>query len=243
MMHEWSLFLFTLSLHIAAGGVISLALVDRFGSKPASFFEMSLFCALALAGSSFSLIHLGDMSGAYRAFFHPDASWLSREAWSIGIFTGIAAICAFQLWRGVQYRTALAGAACCGLLAIFASAAVYASTVMVKWQMMNPYMEFSGASLLLGPSLVAVMRSGNDKDLRVLGMLFSCGVVLFVLNTGISGNFAGGTLNMARLILAGGGIAAVFFALASTDRRGIAMLAAFFLLAGEGLGRYAFFLE
>ncbi|MDR2055214.1 MAG: dimethyl sulfoxide reductase anchor subunit [Desulfovibrio sp.] len=242
-MHEWSLFLFTLALHISAGGILSLTLVDRFGTSGARLSEASFFCVLAVTGSIFSFAHLGDIPGAYRALFNPGSSWLSREAWLVGIFVCTTALCAFQIWRKAHYRLFLSAAACFGILATFASSSVYAGAVTQKWQSANPVMEFYGAAFLLGPVLVAITRSGNGKDLNILSAVFGCGVILFVLNVGLSGGLHSGALIIARFLLVAIGIVVSHHALASAKSNKLAMLATFFLVLGEGLGRYVFFME
>jgi DMSO reductase anchor subunit len=241
-MYEWSLLLFTLALHIAVGGMVSLALVDRFGSVKAAFAEVVPFCAVAVLGSFFSLSHLGDMPGAYRALFNPGSSWLSKEAWSAAAFIGTTCFCTLQLWRKARYRYLLIIAACFGLFAVFASSAVYADTVMEKWKQTSPFMEFYGTAFLLGPVLVSVLRTNNKRDMYILSLLFACGVILFILNAGTSGGAAGGPLNIARFALAAVGIAAVFFSLGAEGRKNVAVPAVLFLTLGEGIGRYIFFM-
>jgi anaerobic dimethyl sulfoxide reductase subunit C (anchor subunit) len=243
-MNEWSLLLFTLALQAAVGGVVALALVDRLGSGRIGYPELGFFSAVAAAGAIFSLTHLGDMFGAYRALLHVSSSWLSREAWLVGAFVGLTALCAFLTWREKMPSFLLPLAALAGVLLVFASARVYAGTAMEKWTSVCPYADFFATALLVGPFLVGCWRRGDSSDLRILRTLFSLGAILFILNAGFFGGAGREPVAAARFVLTALGLVAGFRVLfADAPLRGMAVAGALFLIIlGEGLGRYMFFL-
>ncbi len=242
-MNEWSLLLFTLALQIAAGGVIALALVDRLGSDAVSFAEIACFTGIALLGMAFSLTHLGDMAGAYRALYHPGTSWLSREVWLAGVFAGLALFCSYRARNGSGFGLPLTLAALAGLLLLYASSAVYAASAVAKWNTRCPYAEFFASALLLGPFLAARRRRGNSGDMRIVQTLFSLGVILLLVNAGFFGSAPRDALTAARFGLAGLGIVLAFRVLFTEKGGTPACLAAVCLILGEGLGRYMFFAE
>lgn len=242
-MNEWSLLLFTLALQIAVGGVAALALIGRLGSGRVGYCELGFFCLIAMAGSVFSLTHLGDMFGAYRALLHVTTSWLSREAWLTGAFVGLTALCVFLTWRGKMKPFLLPLAAALGILLLLVSARVYAGSVMEKWTSVCPYADFFAASLLIGPFLVGCWRRDNPSDLRILRLLFGLGVVLFVLNVGFFGGGLREPIAAVRLVLTALGFIAGFRVLFSgVSLKGTAAAGALLLIVGEGIGRYMFFM-
>ena len=243
-MHEWSLLLFTLSLQIAAGGVLSLAVVQYLGGNKASSREITFFAAVACVGASFSLTHLGDMFGAYRALYNFGSSWLSREAWIAGAFAGTTALCALLAWRGKRWNALLAVAALLGLAAVHASSAVYSGTVMEKWTGAGPSAEFFASAFLVGPFLVALPRLENRRDVALLGSLGAAGLILLMAGSGFLRGNAYPALTAARFLVAGIGVVAAVFVLASSRTgKAIAAFAVVCLVLGEGLGRYIFFME
>ncbi|MDR2503267.1 MAG: dimethyl sulfoxide reductase anchor subunit [Deltaproteobacteria bacterium] len=241
-MNEWSLIIFTLALQIAAGGVAALALTERLGGGRAGYAALGLFAALGAAGLFFSLTHLGDMTGAYRALTHVSTSWLSREAWLALVFVGLTILCAFWARQGKTTACLLPLAALAGVLFVFASAAVYAESVMEKWTSICPYADFFAATLLTGPLLAACLRRDDGSGLCVLRALFSLGVILFVLNIGFFGSTPQAPLALVRLGLTALGLVAGLGALlAAAPARRAAVAGVVLLVLGEGAGRYMFF--
>jgi anaerobic dimethyl sulfoxide reductase subunit C (anchor subunit) len=241
-MNEWSLLLFTLALQIAVGGMVALALVDLLGSGRVGYPELGFFSAIAIAGSAFSLTHLGDMFGAYRALLHVSTSWLSRETLLAVIFVILTLLSAFLAWRGRPKAFLPPLAALAGILFVFASARVYAETALDKWTSICPYADFFAATLLIGPLLAGCRRRGDASDLRILRVLFSLGAILFVLNVGFFGGLRE-PIAATRLILTAFGLIAGFRVLfAGASPRAVALAGALLLILGEGMGRYMFFL-
>lgn len=243
-MHEWSLLLFTLSLQIAAGGFTALAVVQYLGREKAFFKEIALFAAIGAVGACFSLTHLGDMFGAYRALYNLGTSWLSREVWLAGAFAGAAALGAFSAWRGNIRSGLLAAVTLLGLAAVYASSAVYASTIMDKWAAGNPYLEFFASTLLIGPVIVALPRLGSSRDLMLIGAVIALGTILLLLNAGMNGGGNIPSITMPRFLVVSLGIAAAAFTMsAHKSQTLLGVFAVTCLVLGEGLGRYLFFME
>ena len=242
-MHEWSLLLFTLFVQIAAGGITALALVQTFGSKDASLKEIGFFALIAGIGACFSLTHLGDMFGAYRALYNPASSWLSREAWVTGAFAGAVVLCAFLAWRGKSWSKLLMSTAILGLVAVYASSAVYASTVMEKWRASSPCVEFFASTFLIGPFIVAFSRRTQRRDLFLTGGLSALGLLLLILNLGMYGGTYDSAFAAVRFLAIGiGFVTAIFTMLGPKHAAPVGVFATVCLVLGEGLGRYLFFM-
>ncbi|SBW00658.1 putative DMSO reductase anchor subunit [uncultured delta proteobacterium] len=241
-MNEWSLLIFTLALQVAVGGVVALALVDRLGSGRAGSRELGLFAVIAVAGSVFSLTHLGDMAGAYRALLHVSSSWLSREALLVVAFASLTVLAALFARKGNMTAILLPLAAIAGILLVFVSARVYAGTVVPKWTSSCPYADFFAAALLTGPFLVGCWRHDDPSDLRILRVLFGLGAVLFILNAGFFGGGVREPIAVARFLLAALGLVAGFRVLfGGASLPGVAAAGVVLLVLGEGVGRYMFF--
>ena len=237
-MHEWPLLLFTILLQTAAGGFAALCLMGKPDDKTK---ESLVLSAVAIAAVGCSLAHLGDMAGAYRALSNVASSWLSREVWLAGGFVACAVLACVRACGG---RAGLLFflAACLGLLAVYASSAVYATTAIDKWAQGRPALAFFASTFLLGPALLPLIRSCSPKELRVIALLIGLGVVFLLASIGFSTAEPG--MAFVRCLLSAVGILLAFFIFIRQGRlRLAASLSLLCLLAGEALGRYSFFME
>ena len=237
-MHEWPLLLFTILLQTAAGGFAALCLMGKTDDKTR---EALLFSALALAAVCCSLAHLGDMFGAYRALSNVASSWLSREVWLAGGFV-VCGVLACARARGGRAWPLFFLAACVGLLAVYASSAVYSTTPIDKWAQGQPALAFFASTFLLGPALLPLIRPCSPGELRVIAALFGVGIVCLLAGIGFSTAEPG--MAFVRYLLSAIGILLAFSIFIGQARLKIAAsLALLCLFAGEVLGRYAFFLD
>ncbi|MDR2820476.1 MAG: dimethyl sulfoxide reductase anchor subunit [Desulfovibrio sp.] len=240
-MSEWSLLFFTLALQVAAGTFIALALKENLGGTATRCAEIVTATIVALVGVIFSFTHLGDISGAFHALSNVGTSWLSREIWLVIVFILLALICIQRVKQSARVKMPLVLVALTGVLAVYASAAVYANTVMEQWVTRCPYADFFATTLLLGPILAAGLCA-EHKDIQVLRLLFALGVFLFIVNVGFYGSSLQGLIAVARLTLTALGILVGFWTLCGSSIKKMAYVAVAVLLLGEGMGRYIFFM-
>lgn len=118
---------------------------------------------LAAAGlaTGVTLFHLGQPQAFYRATGNVFRSWLSREALLFGGFTGLAGLHWLLRLTGIAPAAAagLAGAAiAAGLLAVLATARVYAIPTRPAWGHWTGQVLFWLTLLTFGPALAAVFR-------------------------------------------------------------------------------------
>ena len=235
-MHHWPLFLFTLALQIAAGGFLTLALAPSQEKSNAK--ACVSLAACAVFGTLCSLAHLGDMFGAYRALANIGSSWLSREVWLVSIFTLLALFSAYQAKRETLRKGLLWATAGCGLLAVGASGAVYATTAMPQWSVFAefPYLAFFASTLLLGPGLVFLLQ---QKTTTIGTILMASGGLLLLLSASYGSPSA---LAVIRFLLAGLGLCLMLIGSGKQPDK-FAPLALVLLVLSEGIGRYLFFSE
>ena len=236
-MHHWPLLLFTLALQISAGGFLALALLALRQEK-STWKECAYLAACAVFGTLCSMAHLGDMFGAYRALANVGSSWLSREVWLVSIFTILALLSAYQAKRKIVSKGLLWVTACFGLLGVFASCAVYATTSMPQWTLFAqfPYLAFFASTLLLGPSLVFLLRT---QATTIVTLLIALGAVLLLLSASY---VPPSSFSFLRFLIAGLGIVGMVFGIYKRPDS-LAPASLILVAVGEGMGRYLFFAE
>ncbi|MFZ5817218.1 MAG: dimethyl sulfoxide reductase anchor subunit family protein [Bacillota bacterium] len=225
---------------------------------------------VALVGLLASLLHLGRPALAITAMRNLSSSWLSREIlFSGGFFVLLVASVALDrspaARKVLHLLTAVAGVG-----AIFSMTMVYQMSMRPAWQGWATHFAFCGTALLLGMGLAAGLvaffgrdnpQVGADLHLLVGGavLLLIVGMAaypLYLASLAVAGPAAeqslhllGGEYSAALVIRWGltlaGGVVPLVLAwrrlAAGRASTGLVYTALAFLLAGELLGRYLFY--
>lgn len=183
---EWPLLTFTLLTQLAVGAYIFFVIIRAFNKKLGNnlginvtkrgIFLVGPVTALALV---FSVFHLGNPLGAYRALLNFDSSWLSREIVFTGLFLGLWLISYFLERRGkwnqpLGWITSIAG-----LAAIFCMASIYTSSIKPAWTDVNTYIAFFGTTILFGvvTSMIFILLSKEEKTEGLTSIIKGIGLV------------------------------------------------------------------
>lgn len=262
-MQEMPLVLFTVFSQLAAGGVVTLWLLDRAGRiKPATgkFLSGSLMVITALS-LALSFLHLGHPLYAFRALTNLSSSWLSREAALFTIFL-VMLLFYYRQWDKASANNRKNMGiitASFALLAVLSSGMVYTLPAVPAWNNFSPLFFFLLTAALLGPMYVGVMtvlKEGEIFNLSIysslvigiyavgfllyLSVLLSGGLVQYLTGVRIIGSFAFWLHALLSWL-----IPLVIFSIFLYRKRKLSfnyLAAAFFLtLAGEILGRGLFY--
>ena len=156
----------------------------------------------------------------------------------MSIFTILAIWSAYQAKLHAASTGALLATAICGLLAVGASCAVYATTSMPQWSLFEqyPYLAFFASTFLLGPSLVFLLRTNETV---IVAVLIAIGG-LFLLQS--ASYVPPSSFSLIRFFIAGFGIVGMLFVICKKYEK-LAPVALLLLVLGEGMGRYIFFAD
>lgn len=169
-MEELALIIFTICLQ-AAIGMICFAAVVKFLNKKAVLRTTIVSAAiLSVFGLLASFLHLGQPLHAANALAHFTTSWLSREIWLTGAFTGLIVVAALLILvkpaaQGVV-RMLLAVAALIGLLDVYAMASVYTFSGIAAWHSGSVTVEFYAAALSMGAVLFLALGGAEAAEIR-----------------------------------------------------------------------------
>ncbi len=113
---------------------------------------------LGLLGLGAAVLHLGRPQYAFRSIIGLGTSWLSREILAFGVFALLATIYAAWPWIGGEESGGAPGlraavglaAAGCGVVAVFCSVMIYASTRRPFWSFAGTAFKFFLTSAMLG---------------------------------------------------------------------------------------------
>ena len=167
-MSEMPLVFFTVLSQLAAGGIITVWLLEVTGKKlsiatgklaTASFLMLSGFSILI------SLFHLGHPLEIYKVVLNLGSSWLSREAVIFFLLLVLLAIYYFQWKEGREKNRRLLGGitALIALLAVISSAMIYVLPARPAWNNFSTVAFFLLTSALLGPLYVGMLFTLKDK--------------------------------------------------------------------------------
>jgi formate dehydrogenase iron-sulfur subunit len=258
---HWPLVFMLVLTQLSAGAFAALWILDTL--RGAASGSTALLGSLALAGISLgaATLHLGRPIYAWRALKGLRRSWLSREVLSLSIFAGVAALYAGMLFLH------LPGSAAVGLMTILwasigvtCSARIYMVPARPAWNSRYTIADFFSTALFLGPLFVRAldMQSLNGLDrtwlaraavaggaaqlvTQVLKFLWLTRSEQFELRA--SALLLSGRLQRAFLTRLGLLIAAGIVLPLVTDSAPAAMLAMILGVAGEGVGRWLFFVS
>lgn len=159
---EWSLVVFTILGQMAVGSFLVFLVTYFFASRKAGRVEaerLSDYALLAigpvlLLGMGASILHLGNVSNAYRAVANLDSSWLSREILFGVLFAVVGGVFGIAQWRkfgpfALRIVVALI-AAVMGIALVTSMSAVYMLPTQPPWNTWATPMGFTVTTLLLG---------------------------------------------------------------------------------------------
>ncbi len=164
-MNELALIIFSICIQ-AAVGIMVFACVAKYLNKD-GVFRSAIFTAagLAVIGLLASLLHLGQPLKALNSLAHFSTSWLSREIWFTGAFTGITFIAALLILFKPAAKSAIRAlvtlAALIGLGDVYVMTAVYASSSVPAWNSSGLFVEFYAAAITMGAALFLAL-SGTE---------------------------------------------------------------------------------
>jgi len=225
---------------------------------------------VALVGLLASVLHLGRPLLAMTAMNHLSSSWLSREIFFTGSFF-VLLVASVVLDRMPEVRKVLyALTAIAGVEAVISMSMSYQMTMRPAWQGWGTHVAFVGTALLVGmglaAGLIALFGRENPQVAANLRLLLGGAVVvlvvgvvaypLYLASLAGAGTAAEQTLHLLRsdylvalvlrwaLTLAGGLVPLLFaWRRLATGRvtSGLVYTALAFMLAGEMVGRYLFY--
>lgn len=178
-MHEWPLFIFTLTLQMAIGGMLMLAVYQFKLSKNGTekvFHSMKLpllvMTGLSLIGLVASFAHLGSPGNVFNMLGNIGSSWMSREILFTGLFisalvvTTVLAFVQKKVNAGLVILTAVIG-----LIDVYCMAAIYQRTFISGWETVLAFTAFFGTVLVLGPVLAAALTVPKLQEDTAQGLI------------------------------------------------------------------------
>lgn len=181
-MHEWPLLIFTLSLQIAIGGMLMLAVFYRSlakGGAEEAFKLLKLpllvIVLLSIVGLAASFAHLGTPSHAFNMIGNLGSSWMSREILFTGLFIAAACITVGLAFTQKKVNPWLLGiSAIIGLIDVYCMAAIYGNTLVSGWGAANTFTSFYGTVIVLGPVLAVCLiapKLSNAQGIIKIGFV------------------------------------------------------------------------
>jgi anaerobic dimethyl sulfoxide reductase subunit C (anchor subunit) len=175
---EWSLVIFTILGQMSVGSFLVLLVVYFLVSRKAGVEEadrMSDRALLAIGpvlilGLVASVLHLGNISNAYRAVANIGSSWLSREIFFGVLFAVLGGIYGIMQWRKFgpsALRVVIAIlAALCGIALVWSMASIYLLATQPAWNIWATPVNFSVTTLLLGVLAMGAAYVANYAYLK-----------------------------------------------------------------------------
>lgn len=203
-MENLSLIVFSICLQTAIGTMAFVALGKSL-NKEGQFKPAILIAAgLAIVGLLASLLHLGRPLAALNSLAHFGTSWLSREIWFTGIFTGLTVLCALLVILKPSAKGAVNAlaplAAVFGLVDVYVMASIYNYASVPAWQHGSIFVEFYAAAISLG-AVVFLALSGVEAvkvkktaslAVGIAVVLQVAAMVIYYIQLGTSENLAAG---------------------------------------------------
>ncbi len=156
---DWTLIVFTVFAQFAAGTALFATLFQSHDqANMAKKFWWTAFILMVIAGIV-SILHLQNPFNALYTLTQVGHSWLSREIWTVGIFSGLVFLQLIKPHKLLAYVTALAG-----LALVFVISQVYASVqAMPFWANAGTVIGFYGTAFILGGAF-ALLLGKNVED-------------------------------------------------------------------------------
>jgi anaerobic dimethyl sulfoxide reductase subunit C (anchor subunit) len=159
---EWSLVIFTVLGQMSVGSFLVLLVVyffvyRKYGVEEADRMNNRALYAIGpvlILSIIASILHLGNVSNAYRAVANIASSWLSREIFFVLLFAVLAGIFGLLQWRKigpVSLRMVIAVlAALAGIALIWSMSSIYLLATQPAWNIWATPVNFALTTLLLG---------------------------------------------------------------------------------------------
>jgi anaerobic dimethyl sulfoxide reductase subunit C (anchor subunit) len=166
-MENVSLILFTLCLQFSVGIALAAGIAGVVNKESKYTLALIVAAVLAIIGTLASLIHLGKPLSFMNSLSQFGDSWLTKEVWFAGIFTGvivIAAVVAVLKKRMIAMILALVAAAI-GLFEIFAMVSSYSFSSVPAWQSEALYIDFYAVALTAGIAVYLLL--GGQEALKL----------------------------------------------------------------------------
>ncbi len=254
-MNEWPLFIFTICMQAAIGGVLMIAMFYKqfqaLGDHdPYTKLRtpLAVLAGISLIGLLASFAHLGTPAHAFYAMSNLETSWLSREILTTSIFIG--ALCLTVLLAFVQKRIQpilIWVAVIAGVFELLCMSESYISSLISEWSSLYTLSSFYGASLVLGPLLVARLTfASTDEKTKLYKKAFILSFIGIVLSfigliaSGMEGHF--GLILTSWIIEAIGVCLLAYSAFSKKAIQHLAYLTLAVLFLAVGMSRYAYFL-
>ncbi len=181
-MGDIALIIFTICVQ-AAIGLMAFVAIAMLMNKADSYKAAIVTAAgLAVVGLLASLLHLGQPLSALNSLAKFGTSWLSREIWFTGTFTGLTLVCALLIFFKPTARSAVKAlvplAALIGLADVYVMASIYSFTSVPAWQHGSIYIEFYAATISMGAILFLLLN--NVKMYKITAFATGGAIVLQV---------------------------------------------------------------
>jgi DMSO reductase anchor subunit len=230
---------------VAVSAIRQHAMAGPAGKVKTEWLAAALFIALGLGAS---LLHLGHPLGAPTALKHLGNAWLSREALGLSIFAGLVVL--GFITAKAKVNAALAWlAAAAGAVGLFIMGMTYAPPSFPALNNAAPFVFFALTAAMLGSGFASYFTPPEKKPLvtRILAVSLVIGLVVHLATPCIwlSGSTVMRATGLAYLASPlywawiGAGIVIPLLAVWKT--RTIPVWVPVLILAGEIMGRVAFF--
>ncbi len=137
---------------------------------------------LAIVGLIASLAHLGQPLSAANALLRFSTSWLSREIWLTGAFTGLTLLAALLLLVKPDTKGLIRGltilAALIGVADIYAMAAIYYFASIPAWHHSAIFVEFYAVALSVGAVLFLILSPQAGETIRKIAAITAVAAIV-----------------------------------------------------------------
>lgn len=169
-MNEMALVIFTIFIQAAIGIMVFVAIAKLLNKDSSLKAAIIVSAGLAIIGLLASLMHLGRPLSALNSLTQFGSSWLSREIWFTGTFTGLTFLTAVLILFKPSAKGAINAlipiAGIIGLADVFVMASIYHFTSVQAWQYNSVFVEFYAAALSMGAVLFMVLSSKEASPVR-----------------------------------------------------------------------------
>lgn len=189
-MENLSLIIFSFCLQAAIGIMLFIAIGKTLNNEGVYKKAALAAAVLAVIGTLASLLHLGQPFMALNALRHISTSWLSREIWFSGVFTGCTVLAVFLLYYKPAVKSAITGltvaAALIGLVDVAFMAATYSTTSVPAWQGAAAFLEFYAAAITIGGVVFLALSMNEAGALKKMITLTIPAVIIIQLASTVS---------------------------------------------------------
>lgn len=184
-MEQLALVIFSICIQAAIGMMVFVAIAKLVNKDGIYNPAVVTSAGLAIIGLLASLMHLGRPLSALNSLAQFGSSWLSREIWLTGSFTGLTVLAAILIFFKPSAKSAINAlipiAAVIGLADVYVMASVYNFTSVPAWKYSSIYVEFYAAAVSIGAVLfIALSRKEAANIRRTVTLTVAVAVVLQV---------------------------------------------------------------